>query len=651
MNRGTAIVGFILSFAAGMMLMWGIERGGQGGPGGSGSARAAIAGAWSDEASPVPVSSKDPSWGDRTAPVTIVLFSDFECPFCTRVETTLEQVKQTYGKEKVRIVWKNQPLAFHKNAKPAAEAAQGVLEMAGIDAFWKFHELAFKNQRQLTTPNFIKWAEDVGVTDIDKFKQGLEQNTWAGKVDEDIALAKKLGVSGTPHSIINGISLSGAQPFDKFKAVIDEQLEKAEAAIAAGTKPDQVYVKLSKDQHKAAAAPQPKPQAEEEDKSVWKVPVGDSPALGPDTALVTMVVFSDFQCPFCKRVEPTVQQVLDAYKDKVRLVWKHQPLSFHPRAEPAAQIAELAYKEKGAKGFFEARDALFESLPKLEDADLIAVAKKIGLSEAKAKKALDTKQFKARIDADANLADDVNASGTPHFFINGRRLVGAQPFDKFKEVIDEEIEKAEKLVKAGTAPKDLYAAIIKDGKEPPPPEKRTVPAPTANNPWKGGKNAKVVIQEFSEYQCPFCKRVEPTVKQILDTYGDQVKVVFRHRPLDFHADAPLAAEATLEAFKQKGNDGFWKMHEIIFENQGTPEGLKREALDKYAQQIGLDAAKFKAALDSRAHKAAVDADTKIANDAGISGTPAFVINGYFISGAQPFARFKKVIDRALAEAK
>ena len=649
MNKGTAIVGFILSFAAGMMLMWGIEKGGQGGLGSSATARAA-AGAWSDEASPVPVSSQDPTWGNRDAPVTIVLFSDFECPFCTRVETTLEQVKQTYGPEKVRIVWKNQPLAFHKNAKPAAEAAHGVFEMAGLDAFWKFHDLAFKNQRQLNTDNYVKWAQEVGVTNIEEFKQGLEQHRWAAKVDKDIALAKQLGVNGTPHSIINGISLSGAQPFDKFKELIDAQLEKAQAAIAAGTKPDQVYVKLSKEQHKAAPE-QPKRESPQEDKSVWKVPVGDSPSIGPDTALVTMVVFSDFQCPFCKRVEPTIQQVLDTYKDKVRLVWKHQPLSFHPRAEPAAQIAELAYKEKGAKGFFEARDALFESMPKLDDADLIAVAKKIGLSEAKAKRALETKQFKARIDADAELAENVQANGTPHFFINGRRFVGAQPFEKFKEIIDEELKKAEELVKKGTAPKDLYATIIKDGKEPPPPERKEIPAPTANNPWKGGANAKVVIQEFSEYQCPFCKRVEPTVKQILDTYGDKVKVVFRHKPLPFHGDAPLAAEATVEAFKQKGNDGFWKMHDLIFENQSTPNGLKREALEKYAEQVGLDMTKFKAALDTRAHKAAVEADSKIADAAGISGTPAFVINGYFVSGAQPFSRFKRVIDRALAEAK
>ncbi len=245
----------------------------------------------------------------------------------------------------------------------------------------------------------------------------------------------------------------------------------------------------------------------------------------------------------------------------------------------------------------------------------------------------------------------MNASGTPHFFVNGRRLVGAQPFEKFQSVIDDEIKKAEAMVAKGIDKKKLYDEIMKTGKEPPPPEKKEVPAPTAANPFKGGANAKVVIQEFSDFQCPFCGRVEPTVKQILTTYGDKVKFVWRHKPLPMHSDAPLASEATEEAFKQKGSDGFWKMHAVLFQNQSAPDGLKQPALEKYAEQVGLDLPKFKAALESDAHKAKVDADSKAADDAGISGTPAFVINGYFVSGAQPFPKFKKLIDRALAEAK
>jgi protein-disulfide isomerase len=115
-----------------------------------------------------------------------------------------------------------------------------------------------------------------------------------------------------------------------------------------------------------------------------------------------------------------------------------------------------------------------------------------------------------------------------------------------------------------------------------------------------------------------------------------------------HPDAPMASQAAREAFKQKGPDGFWKMHEIMFKNQ---QKLKREDLEGYAKEVGLDMDKFKKALDTQAHKAAVDADDKAGTDVGITGTPAFVINGYYLSGAQPYAKFKKLIDRALAEAK
>jgi protein-disulfide isomerase len=133
-----------------------------------------------------------------------------------------------------------------------------------------------------------------------------------------------------------------------------------------------------------------------------------------------------------------------------------------------------------------------------------------------------------------------------------------------------------------------------------------------------------------------------------------VKFVWRDLPLPMHPEAPLAAEAAREAYKQKGADAFWKMHDKMYANQ---KDLKRETLDGYAKELGLDMTKWAAALDNHVHKAGVDADAKAGNDAGISGTPAFVImaangkDGYFISGAQPFTKFRKLIDKALAEAK
>ena len=141
--------------------------------------------------------SDDPVWGNRNAPVTIVIFSDFQCPFCSRVEPTLDQVKSTYGPDKVRLVWKSQPLPFHDKAKPASEAAQVVFALKGSEAFWKFHKSAFTNQKDLGPESFEKWAVAAGV-DAAAFKKELASGKHKKKVDEDQQLANKVGANGTP---------------------------------------------------------------------------------------------------------------------------------------------------------------------------------------------------------------------------------------------------------------------------------------------------------------------------------------------------------------------------------------------------------------------------------------------------------------------
>ncbi|MGH7327481.1 MAG: DsbA family protein, partial [Polyangiaceae bacterium] len=260
MSTGVAIVGFILCFLAGGALMWGYD---------ARRMKEGISGdtatAWSDDDSPIPIDSKDPMWGKRDAPVTIVQFSDFQCPFCSRVEPTMDQVKQTYGPDKVRIIWKNNPLPFHPNAHPAAEAAEGVFAMKGNDAFWKWHDAAFKDQKSLGTDSYVKWAQSAGVTNVADYQAGLSSHKWADKVDKDNAEGKQVGVNGTPGFYINGVEVSGAQPFDKFKAVIDQELQKAQAKIASGTAKDKVYVAMTTENKKNAPAKTDEKEDEKED--------------------------------------------------------------------------------------------------------------------------------------------------------------------------------------------------------------------------------------------------------------------------------------------------------------------------------------------------------------------------------------------------
>ncbi len=593
----------------------------------------------------IPIGPDDPQRGSRTALVTVVVFSDFQCPFCSRLEPTLDQIRETYG-EDVRIVWKNEPLPFHQHAKLAAQVGAAVLALRGQDAFWQFHDMAFRRQAHLGPDAVRAWAVAVGV-DARELDAGLLRGTWLAKVDADHELAQRVGVNGTPASYVNGIELSGAQPFEKFKAVIDGELTEAKSLVAQGASKASIYRVRVAENLQAKPARKPDDDDDREDtKTVWAVPIGKSPVRGSADAPVTIVEFADFQCPYCKRVESTLEQLRTKYGAKLRFAWKDEPLPFHPRALPAARLARFARSKKGDTGFWDMHDRLFASQPKLEDADLEAQARAAGLDVRAAMASVTAKSFSAAIDDDLELGDDIQASGTPHFFINGRRLVGAQPLDKFQPIIDEEIAKAEALVRSGTLPTAVYDTIMKGGKAAPEPETKTVtPSPSA--PFRGPANARVVIQEFADFQCPFCGRVEPTVEELLRVFPTQVKIVWRDHPLPMHANAPLAAEAAREVFAQKGNDGFAKMRKLLFDNQGGSGGLDRPALEGYAQSLGLDMKRFNAALDNHIHKPAIDADDKAATDAGITGAPAFTVGPYFVSGAQPFAKFRKLVQRTM----
>jgi protein-disulfide isomerase len=172
----------------------------------------------------------------------------------------------------------------------------------------------------------------------------------------------------------------------------------------------------------------------------------------------------------------------------------------------------------------------------------------------------------------------------------------------------------------------------------PPRERKTVAATGAA---KGPENAPITIVEFSDFQCPYCSRANESVDQVLKAYPNQVRLVFRHFPLDFHQQAPKASEAALCAQDQ---GKFWEMHDKLFANQ---KALEVPALKGYAKELGLDSGKFDKCLDSGEKAATVQADLAEGKKVGVNGTPAFFINGILLSGAQPFDEFKSVIDSEL----
>jgi protein-disulfide isomerase len=165
-----------------------------------------------------------------------------------------------------------------------------------------------------------------------------------------------------------------------------------------------------------------------------------------------------------------------------------------------------------------------------------------------------------------------------------------------------------------------------------------------DNPAIGPKDAPVKVIEFTDYQCPFCGKARPTVNQILAEYKGKVRYVLRDFPLSFHKDAQKAHEAARCAGEQNKT---WEMNKILFENQ---RAIKVDDLKKYAGELKLKMDKFNECLDSGKYADVVKQNQEYGEKVGVSGTPAFFINGRMISGARPFSSFKEIIDDELQNA-
>ena len=270
-------------------------------------------------------------------------------------------------------------------------------------------------------------------------------------IEADSAEGTKFGARGTPAFFINGRPLSGAQPFDAFKKVIDEELANADKAMSrrrqAGQRLRRAHANGKQARRAARRSKPAQPQpAQADPNAVYKVPVGNSPEKGPKTAKVTIVQFSDFQCPFCSRVEPTITDLEKDYGKDVRVVWKNNPLPFHQNAMPAAKAAMAA----GAAGqvLGDARQAVRRSGAPRPRRPTRSTPSELGLNMSKFKAAMaDREDRRRRSRRTRRSPTKLRRAGTPGFFINGRPLRGAQPKEPFKAVIDKEIEAADAALK------------------------------------------------------------------------------------------------------------------------------------------------------------------------------------------------------------
>ena len=352
--------------------------------------------------------------------------------------------------------------------------------------------------------------------------------------------------------------------------------------------------------------------------SAAPAPAPGAPVRGAADARIVILVLEDFACASCEGLEPALKAIRDEFPKDVQIVFKHNPNPDDQRG----LLAHEAAVEAGRQGkFWEMHDLLAANPTKLERDQLSGYAKTLGLDTTAFAAALSARTHRAVVARDVLEAKAIGATGTLTLFINGRRGNGVPPPAVLSTLI-----------------KNLLAGG--DGSGPAP------LSPTAldlsGSPIRGAADAPVTIVEFSDFQCGFCFRANPTLAQLLERYPGKVRVVFKHSPIEGHTAAPLAHRASYAAHQQ---GKFWEMHDRIFANQ---RAMDRESLLAHAGALGLDRTRFIADLDGPQSQAVLDRDQKEAAQVGVDGTPTFFINGTPLIGARPLEAFTAVIDKALA---
>jgi protein-disulfide isomerase len=612
-----------------------------------------------------------PLRGPSTAKVTLLVFCDFQSPYCARATERLAEVRREYG-DAVRIQYRHNPLPLYPHSQLAAEASVAAAEQG---QFWRYHDLLFTRRHALDRASLEKYAQELGL-DLARFRDALDTERARLKVDADAILASKLQARGAPVFYVNGRPLRFLADLATFKQLIDEELAVADALLDSGVDPKELYQRVAQapvasgEPAKTAesAPPEAAPEAVPESPrgnglpgpdTVYKVEVGESPVKGPKDAKVTVVLWSDFECTRCAQFESEVLDTVAASWPKdVRIVWKFRPIPDHPGAMLASEAA-LAAGQEGK--FWQMRDVLFSN-PSFERATLEAHAAKLGLDLARFRSALDERNFSAQVAEDLDLSERIAIRNLPTLFVNGRRLEyggggRGQPSavlsaETLRASIQEALTEADQRLKQGVAREQLYASLIAGGLEDlgprlselPPLPQGVYQVDVGDSPVRGPKDAPITIVTFSDFQCPYCTRLEKTLARVREHYGDRVRIVWKDAPgTEYHKEAMGAHEAARAAGEQ---GRFWEMHDLIF---SRPYVLHRAMFEKYATELGLDLEKFRAALDGGKFQAAIREEIEYGvSIAGPSGTPTVFVNGRLMPGAFPFESFRQVIDEELA---
>ena len=332
--------------------------------------------------------------------------------------------------------------------------------------------------------------------------------------------------------------------------------------------------------------------------------------VSPDR--VEIVIFSDFQCPFCARFAQPIRELqsrgVEGIQTTVR--FKHFPLSIHPEALLAHRAA-CAAGEQGK--LWEMHDLLFANPSAVRRDDLIRYAARLGLNLNRFRKDLDSERIKHLIEADVAEGAKLGVQGTPTFLINGRLYSGARSIDQLKQLV-------------------AYEQL----------RMRAMSEVTDNLMKKGSSDAPVTIEFFADLQSPVTRPAIEVLDQVLRMYPTTVRLQFRNFPLSFHPQSALAHEAAMTAARE---GHFWEFATFILDHQ---DALREQDLIAYAGVLGLDQVKFAETIQQHRYAPRVDADIVAGLKRGIRGSPVIFVSGRRIDGVPSLQMLTEYVDAQLA---
>jgi protein-disulfide isomerase len=326
--------------------------------------------------------------------VEIVLYSDFQCPFCALLAGPMRQL-QASGVDGVDVVvrFKNFPLAMHP-ASPLAHQAALAAKQQG--RFWEMHDLLFANQRKVTRDDLVGYARRLNL-DVDRFQSDMGSEATKAAIAADEADGTRLNITGTPTYYINGRTYVGARSYDQLKALVTGETRRIRALA------DVTDSMLS---------------------------------LGPPDAAIVIELFADLESPVSPPALSVIDDVMRRHPGEVRLQFRNLPLSFHPGAAAAHEGAMAAAK---AGRFWEFARGVLASPHPPGTADLVALAGRLGLDEAAFAQAVAQHRYAPRVDADLDLARKRGIRGSPALLVNGRRIDGAPTAAVLTQYVETEL--------------------------------------------------------------------------------------------------------------------------------------------------------------------------------------------------------------------